>query len=395
MLHVFCPQTDMDLSAGLSVYVHIPFCSHKCYFCDFFSVQGWSEYQRGKIIAQILTHLKQSLSALSIEKIETFYLGGGTPSLLSCAELAAFLDVARQYHAQEITVEANPESLTQDWIHEVFSRSQTRLSLGVQSFLIKDLHSLGRFVSEKQLMQSFDWLAPYHQRINLDLLAGLKHQTWGVLQQELQTLLNFHPGHISFYMLTVEEGTALMRRQHLVAKEERRSDLWLWGREMLHRHGYLDYEISNFTQKFPCQHNMRYWDLHPYLGIGPGAVSNIPLDNGQALRIQGLQKLPLWGNAATPYTDLYTVQSICAEEFLFEHFMMGWRTRQGINLHHLYTRFKDLGQNLLTSITQDKTIPCIEKEGYLRLKETERLNLNRHLLHIMEIQERLILQANK
>lgn len=397
MVSLLYKTEDVDLTAGLSIYVHIPFCTHKCYFCDFFSVQGWSQNQRDQIIQNIYVQLKQVLEFWGLKTIQTFYLGGGTPSLLSPKQLANFLEIAEQYQAQEITVEANPESLTPEWISTLFTFQGARLSLGVQSFLIEDLRSLGRIVSLQELEQNLAWLAPHHEFINLDLLAGLKNHTWQNLEKELTILTDFDPGHISFYMLTVEEGTPLIKRQHLIAPEEERTELWLAGRALLHSKGYMDYEISNFTQKHPSLHNMRYWDLEPYLGIGPGAVSNLPLKDGSAQRLYGTRKLHLWGGESnnTLERDLYTGEIICKKEFLFEHFMMGLRTRKGVNLNTLQRRFSKLATDLIKKIREETQIPLVIQNGKLQLDNDERIKLNRHLLNIMNIQETDTEQVNE
>ncbi len=376
---------QLDLSHGLSLYIHIPFCQHKCYFCDFFSVQGWSAYQRDRIISQTLDHVRHYLCHLNISQIETFYLGGGTPSLLTPDQLVAFLDIASQFDAKEITAEANPEGLETQWIRTLFSHPKARLSLGVQSFMTDELKKLGRIVSQSELQRSLDALSGYYDRVNLDLLAGINGQDEKQLMAELQRLIDLQPAHISFYMLTLEEGTPLFRRPYLIPSEEIRSELWLLGRDFLRSHGYIDYEISNFTKYRPSHHNQRYWQLHPYIGLGPGAVSNLPLQNGQALRLQGIQKLSSWGNLDTQQ-ELYTAEIIPYKDFLFEHFMMGWRTRRGMDTNVLYHRF---GQKSLAVLEKAEQLIPIKRNGIYRyLDDDERLRLNHYLIQILEILEK-------
>ena len=383
----YIPQ--LDLSCGLSVYIHIPFCRHKCYFCDFFSVQGWSEYQRNRIIDQILEHVHRYLQHLNISKIETFYLGGGTPSLLTTKQLQHFLDIAAQFHAHEITAEANPESLEREWTQTLFSYPQARLSLGLQSFITDELKKLGRIISSQELENSLQFLSDFHQRINLDFLAGIRSQDENVLMYELRRLVDFQPAHISFYMLTLEEGTPLFHRPHLVPPEETRSELWLLGKDFLHRYGYIDYEISNFTQYCPSRHNQRYWQLHPYVGFGPGAVSNLPLNNGQALRLQGIHKLSAWGDLDNQQ-NLYAAEVISSEDFLFEHFMMGLRTRRGVDTEVLHHRFGEKAKAILQEAEQ---LTPIKRNGIYRyLDDNARLRLNRHLIQIMEILDKQQIQ---
>ena len=188
-------------------------------------------------------------------------------------------------------------------------------------------------------------------------------------------------------MLTIEPGTPLMRRPHLVPSEDASSDLWLNGRDFLNNHGYNDYEISNFTKDFKCYHNERYWELSPYIGIGPGAVGTLPLKNGEAIRIEGRKQLNQWA-IISDSEELYKCEKISKEDFLFEHFMMGWRTEKGINTKVLAERFGSLHLEIIETIEKEFPGTIIQNGDYLFLENNTRLKLDQYLIRIMQFQER-------
>ncbi|MGL4524284.1 MAG: radical SAM family heme chaperone HemW [Spirochaetia bacterium] len=382
----FLDAQNWDLQNGLSLYIHIPFCTHKCYFCDFFSVQGWSAEQQNTIVHEIFDQTQQALTHLKVKSLRTAYMGGGTPSLLSAKQLDRFLNLLTTYAPSELTLEANPESLKKDWCETLFSYPNTRLSLGIQSFLTHDLQPLGRIVELSHILNSLKIIQPYASQINLDLMVGLHGHNWTTLRADLDRVIAFAPAHISFYMLTLEEGTPLFRKPHLVLNEEDRIELWMKGKYYLKNAGYIDYEISNFTKNTPSQHNQRYWQLDPYLGIGPGAVGNIPLKTGGAIRIEGSKNLKKWLQFKNQ-SQLYAVEHIPEPAFLFDHLMMGWRTQKGICEKKLGQRFGDDHKDLIQQIATLYPQWVCRSNGWISLNEEGRMHLDQILIKALETQE--------
>lgn len=264
----------------LGLYVHIPFCRHKCLYCDFPSYAGLERYRDGYVQA-----LCRDIAASPYagEEADTIYIGGGTPSLLAVGEIGRILETLRRTfrmtsHA-EITVEANPDSLDYDKAAALADCGVNRLSLGVQSFSDAMLSFLGRVHTaaqgERAIQAAYD--AGIHN-LSLDLMYGLPGQTLADVRRDVERLSQLPVVHASIYSLIVEEGTQLKAglekgRWHLpdadlVEREFREVH------EKMHRYGYHHYEISSYAKgPFESRHNSKYWTYEPYLGFGVSAHS--------------------------------------------------------------------------------------------------------------------------
>jgi oxygen-independent coproporphyrinogen III oxidase len=265
-----------------SIYIHIPYCERKCIYCDFYSVEGLPSKDR------FLSALRDEIDLYAIryadaEPIDTIFFGGGTPSLLHPSTIAAILDQLRgRYHVApdaEITMEANPGTITRESLSGYLSAGVNRMSIGIQSFQQSDLEFLGRIHSAQQAETAVkDAYGAGFTNVNVDLIFSLPGQTRTRWEDTLKRALDLRPVHISAYSLIVEENTPLysMVKRHIVTPVTEIIDAAMYESTMdiLARHGYRHYEISNYALPgFECRHNLNYWNHSNYLSFGPSAHS--------------------------------------------------------------------------------------------------------------------------
>lgn len=259
------------------IYLHIPFCKKACHYCNFhFSTST-------KYATEMVAALKMELGLRKNEAqlpVETIYFGGGTPSLLSSQQIKELIDeVYRHFKmvdSPEITIEANPDDLSQAYVRELKDAGINRLSLGIQSFHDKELRLMNRAHSGKQAIQALSWAQEYFDNVSIDLLYGTPHTTFSDWKKNLQLAISFDVPHISSYALTLEPKTAL---DHFVTKgvvtmldEKEVEDQFLYLVDTLTLIGYEHYELSSFGKKgYRSKNNTAYWKGKPYLGIGPSA----------------------------------------------------------------------------------------------------------------------------
>ncbi|MEE8337509.1 MAG: radical SAM family heme chaperone HemW [Dehalococcoidia bacterium] len=272
----------MTAAQSLSLYLHIPFCTSKCGYCDFNSYEGLDHLAPGYTQA-LLREIELWAPAARNFTVETVFFGGGTPSLTNLDDMAAITRAVRDHYdvaaGAEWSLEANPTDLEREHVEGLRALGINRLSLGVQSLhddeleMLERAHSAGRAVEAVEMARSAGF-----DNINLDFIFGLIGQPLARWQQTLERALTLHPEHLSLYALSVEPGTALHYR---VAKGELpepdpdvAADQYEWTRERMAEAGYEHYEISNWARPgHRCRHNLVYWHAEPYLGLGAGAHS--------------------------------------------------------------------------------------------------------------------------
>lgn len=271
----------------MGVYVHIPFCTSRCDYCDFYSTVGLGAPQQGQYVSSLL-HEWECYAACGIRndwRIETLYIGGGTPTVLVPAHLERLLDGLMERfdtsRLQEFTIEANPGTLTEEKLKILRDHGCDRLSLGVQSFDPFYLKWLGRshdvqaVYDSWAMARSMGW-----DNLSLDLMYGLQDQTLDHWRQTLQQALDLQPEHLSLYQLNIEPGTPMAERvargdAHTVDEETARQQ-YLLAREVLLAAGYAHYEISNYAKPGKqSRHNTLYWKNQEYVGMGAGASGYI------------------------------------------------------------------------------------------------------------------------
>lgn len=277
----------------MELYIHIPFCIRKCAYCDFLSAPADQD-----TIAQYMTSLKKQLvrqaASFQNQVIDTVFIGGGTPTVLSIGQISDLLDTVQTNYVfaknVEFTVEANPGTLTAGKVRALAEGGVNRVSLGLQSASETELQLLGRIHTYDDFLRSYGLLREGGIRnINVDLMSALPGQTVASYEKTLHQVLSLHPEHISAYSLIIEEGTPFYERyredeklrdagkepQLLPSEESERAMYELTG-ALLSDYGYERYEISNYAKKgYACRHNVGYWTGEEYLGVGLGASSYI------------------------------------------------------------------------------------------------------------------------
>ena len=263
------------------IYLHIPFCKKRCIYCDFFS--STRNEKKATYIEALCQELELRRDYLDEERIETIYFGGGTPSQLAKEDFERiFSSLYKIYPISpeaEITLEANPDDLSPEYIHMLRTLPFNRLSIGIQTFNENTLKLLQRRHTAQQAIEAFTRCreAGFHN-ISIDLMYGLPGETMESWEKDLQQALEMKPEHISAYHLIYEEGTPLwkLRQQHQVEEVEEDLSVSLFT-TLIHRlkeHGYQHYEISNFSLPgFHSHHNSSYWTGKKYLGCGASAHS--------------------------------------------------------------------------------------------------------------------------
>lgn len=275
-----------------AIYLHIPFCTHRCGYCDFNTYAGLESYIPEYVSA--LCAEIEWVAASSGQKlpVQTIFFGGGTPSLLPAREVERILTTI--HHAfdlqpgPEISLEANPGTLTRAYLKDLHSLGVNRLSLGVQSAHPGELKLLERIHTYPEAIQSVTWARQAcFDNLNLDLIFGLPEQFLQTLQNTLRLALGLNPEHFSLYALTIEHDTPFGRwskRGMLSTPDpDLAADMYEWAAEKLDENGYAQYEISNWARtrqslsnlslpaSYACRHNLQYWHNLPYLGLGAGA----------------------------------------------------------------------------------------------------------------------------
>jgi len=267
----------------LSLYIHVPFCSLKCAYCDFNSYAGLDELIRPYDDA-LVQEIRLWGEALSRPRVATVFFGGGTPSLLPLAEvervMAAVGDAFEVLAGAEVSLEANPGTVDPDYLRGLVELGVNRLSFGVQSFHDDELHALDRIHRAEEARAGYRWAREAGlRRVNLDLIYGLPGQPMERWRSTLDEAIGLGPEHLSLYALTVEEGTKLAHdvESGRVAgpDPDMQAAMYEWSMERLERAGYRQYEISNWAVPGQeCRHNLVYWRNGEWLGLGAGAHSH-------------------------------------------------------------------------------------------------------------------------
>lgn len=261
---------------SFELYIHIPFCVRKCAYCDFLSAPGSEEAK-----ASYTEALLREIEAVKTEKreVSSIFVGGGTPSALSPSLMG---DIFEKIHKSfsvapdaEITIEANPGTLSKEKLFLYRNVGINRLSLGLQSPEAAELKRLGRIHTYEEFLESFSLAREAgFQNINVDLMCALPEQTYEGWVRNLRTVAALHPEHISAYSLIIEEGTPFAKRKLNLPDEDTEYRMYEDTAGILAEYGYEQYEISNYAKKdLACQHNVGYWMRKEYLGLGLGAAS--------------------------------------------------------------------------------------------------------------------------
>ncbi|MFZ2657571.1 MAG: radical SAM family heme chaperone HemW, partial [Victivallales bacterium] len=341
------------------LYIHVPFCASKCGYCAFYSIPC----PESEIICAYLNKLENDLKKVSRScgKIDSIFIGGGTPTYLSASNLKRlFSSVSSHFEISadaEISIECNPETLTAEKAESIADFAN-RVSLGIQSFNPKFRKILGRQGSTSSIGKAIKFLSDTGIRnIGCDLIYAIPGQSLDDWTSDLEKAASFPIKHISAYSLTVEEGSLLSEKFPIPATDDQRPTtddspikMWNLAATVLKKHGFSRYEISNYSKRgFECRHNLEIWYGDKYLGFGPAASSFDGIN-----RWTNVSDLKKWLSGTKPEID-----SIPAERRAREIFVMGLRTSQGWDkiFFHRKTGFKvDIFSPALIELKQHKLI---------------------------------------
>lgn len=340
-----------QLLEAVSLYLHIPFCHTRCHYCDFNTYAGILPLREPYVQALLIEIELAGTLAQHINRqprrARTIFFGGGTPSLLSIEQTTRILNACRNAFAvdedAEVTLEANPGTLSQEQLLGLRAAGVNRLSMGAQSFDAELLHTLGRIHSPEEIRQALhNARAAGFTSINLDLMFGLPEQTMQHWRETLDQALDLRPEHLSLYSLIIEEGTPFytwtQEGRIIPGDEDLCADMYEYADERLQAAGYENYEISNWALPgHQCHHNLTYWHNLPYLGMGAGAYSCFGGRRFSNVRAP-LEYIRLLRAHQRPEAESETVGR--AQE-MSETAFLGLRTAMGIHLPTFEQRFDE------------------------------------------------------
>lgn len=374
-----------QLLAAVSLYLHIPFCHTRCHYCDFNTYAGILPL-REPYVRALLTEIE--LTGTFARHVDgerrrgrTIFFGGGTPSLLSVAQITRLLNACREAFVvdedAEVTLEANPGTLTQEHLLGLRAAGVNRLSMGAQSFDAELLHILGRIHSPEEIRQALHYArAAGFTSINLDLMFGLPTQTMQHWRETLDQALALHPEHLSLYSLIIEEGTPFFTWTQegsiVPGDEDLCADMYEYADERLQAEGYENYEISNWALPgHQSRHNLTYWHNLPYLGMGAGAYSCFAGRRFSNIR-EPIEYIRLLRARQRPEVESEIVGR--AQE-MSETAFLGLRTAMGIHLPTFEQRFGEgFAQFVGDRLQYVEDAGLLEQAGdWLRLSKRGRL----------------------
>jgi oxygen-independent coproporphyrinogen-3 oxidase len=386
---------NRSLLETVSLYLHVPFCHTRCHYCDFNTYAGIlslrEPYVRALLIEIKLAGAMARQPDGAPRRSRTIFFGGGTPSLLSVSQITRLLDACFSAFTvdqdAEITLEANPGTLSQQQLAGLREAGINRLSMGAQSFDDRLLKILGRIHTSDEITQAVQYArAAGFSSINLDLMFGLPEQSMQHWRETLDRALDLHPDHLSLYSLIVEEGTPFYswanEGQITPGDEDLCADMYEYADELLQKVGYVNYEISNWA--LPGQqsrHNLTYWQNLPYIGMGAGAYSSFA-DRRFSNEREPLEYIKRLKKQQIPEIESETIGR---EQAMAETAFLALRTAMGLHLPTFEQRFAQP----FTQFVGDR-LRIVEEAGlleheddWLRLSKRGRLLGNEVFLRLL------------
>lgn len=330
----------MKKKKELSLYIHIPFCKQKCFYCDFPSYAS-IDYLREDYVEALCKEIEEK--AINY-KIKSIFIGGGTPSYLETKEIVKMLKSINKLNLSEdmeFTMECNPGALEEEKLKAMLDGGVNRISMGLQAVQNSLLKDIGRIHSFKQFEENFKLARQVgFKNINVDLMFGLPNQKEEEWKESLEIIARLNPEHISAYSLIIEEGTAFYklweRNKLILPSEEEERDMYAITKNILKNYGYHQYEISNYSKVgYECYHNKVYWKNDEYLGIGSASTSFI-----DGKRIKNIEDVKTYIDKINSGEDVIEDVIINTLEDSMEEFVfMGLRMIEGINIDEFNKRF--------------------------------------------------------
>lgn len=357
----------MKNSDPVEIYIHVPFCARKCDYCDFVSFVKDSDTKSAYFNA-LIKEIELKAEAVGRLPVGSVFLGGGTPSLALVSEISRVLETLKKSflieETAEITMEANPNSLTEEKLAGYRAAGINRLSIGLQSTVDEELKALSRLHTYGEFLKAYDSARKTgFNNINIDLMSALPGQTVSSYRTTLERVLELEPEHISAYSLIIEEGTPFFDRYPDgtgLPDEDTDREMYHMTGKMLKEKGYERYEISNYAKKgYECRHNIGYWQRTPYLGFGIAAASLF--EETRYTKHSDLKRY-IEGDYTEEVTPLTGKDAM--EEFMF----LGLRLTKGVSNAEFKENF---GTDIMTEYGQ--VIRKLTEEGLLICDKRTRL----------------------
>ena len=347
----------------IGIYIHIPFCKQKCYYCDFVSYCN-----KDNLIEKYIQAVKKEIQLQEIIKeIDTIYIGGGTPSYIEAKYIKEILEEIKTKNISkeaEITIEVNPGTVTLDKLQEYKNCGINRLSIGLQSTQNNLLKTIGRIHNFEEFLETYKMARKVgFKNINVDLMLGLPNQKISDLKESLEKVLELKPEHISVYSLIVEENTPIAdkieKNELILPEEETERNMYWYVKNTLELNGFHHYEISNFAKKgFESKHNLNCWEQQEYIGIGTAAHSYV--ENVRYSNTENLEKYIDNIEQGTPENNkiIHEVQN--ENDKKKEFMLLGLRKIDGIKISEFKKVFGDnpiyLFRNELKKLSDEELI---------------------------------------
>lgn len=357
------------LKKPTSAYVHIPFCTQICYYCDFSKV-----FIKNQPVDAYLQALIREFLSYDITELRTLYIGGGTPTSISAVQLDYLLtELSRDLNLntlEEFTIEANPGDLTVDKIEVLQKSAVNRVSLGVQTFNDKHLKRIGRSHNEAQIYSTIDALKTAgFQNISIDLIYALPGQTMDDVRSNVAKALSLNIPHLSLYSLILEHHTVFMNKMrrgklHLPT-EDLEAEMFEYIISEMERNGFEHYEISNFTKPgFESRHNLMYWDNVEYYGVGAGASGYL-----DGIRYRNRGPIQHYLKGVSEGNARLSEEVLSKNEMMEEELFLGLRKKEGVSIGKFEQKFGTSFEKRYGQIVQELQSDGLLKEnnGFIQM----------------------------
>ncbi|HGC8574484.1 TPA: radical SAM family heme chaperone HemW [Streptococcus agalactiae] len=357
------------LKKPTSAYVHIPFCTQICYYCDFSKV-----FIKNQPVDAYLQDLIREFRSYDITELRTLYIGGGTPTSISAVQLDYLLtELIRDLNLntlEEFTIEANPGDLTVDKIEVLQKSAVNRVSLGVQTFNDKHLKRIGRSHNEAQIYSTIDALKTAgFQNISIDLIYALPGQTMDDVRSNVAKALSLNIPHLSLYSLILEHHTVFMNKMrrgklHLPT-EDLEAEMFEYIISEMERNGFEHYEISNFTKPgFESRHNLMYWDNVEYYGVGAGASGYL-----DGIRYRNRGPIQHYLKGVSEGNARLSEEVLSKNEMMEEELFLGLRKKEGVSIGKFEQKFGTSFEKRYGQIVQELQSDGLLKEnnGFIQM----------------------------
>ncbi|HEN4505404.1 TPA: oxygen-independent coproporphyrinogen III oxidase [Streptococcus agalactiae] len=357
------------LKKPTSAYVHIPFCTQICYYCDFSKV-----FIKNQPVDAYLQALIREFRSYDITELRTLYIGGGTPTSISAVQLDYLLtELSRDLNLntlEEFTIEANPGDLTVDKIEVLQKSAVNRVSLGVQTFNDKHLKRIGRSHNEAQIYSTIDALKTAgFQNISIDLIYALPGQTMDDVRSNVAKALSLNIPHLSLYSLILEHHTVFMNKMrrgklHLPT-EDLEAEMFEYIISEMERNGFEHYEISNFTKLgFESRHNLMYWDNVEYYGVGAGASGYL-----DGIRYRNRGPIQHYLKGVSEGNARLSEEVLSKNEMMEEELFLGLRKKEGVSIGKFEQKFGTSFEKRYGQIVQELQSDGLLKEnnGFIQM----------------------------